>query len=108
MRISRRDFVKSATASGIALSITPLAIAALLGGAMAWSHEARAQQSAKPVVGFLNVDSPQGYAKQLSAFLKGLGENGYVDGHNVAIEYRWAENRIDRCRRWRLIWFIGR
>src|SRR5260370_10274298 len=49
-----------------------------------------------PVIGFLNADAPQGYGRQLSAFLKGLGENGYVDGRNVAIEYRWAGNRLDR------------
>jgi putative ABC transport system substrate-binding protein len=61
----------------------------------AWPITARAQQQV-PVVGFLNADSPQGYGRQLSAFLQGLGENGYVDGRNMAIEYRWAENRLDR------------
>ena len=49
-----------------------------------------------PVVGFLNAESPRGYARPLAAFLKGLGESGYEDGRNVAIEYRWAEGRIDR------------
>src|SRR5450759_4110492 len=49
-----------------------------------------------PVVGFLNVASPQGYARPLAAFLKGLGETGYVDGRNVAIEYRWGEGHSDR------------
>ena len=68
----------------------------LLGGAVVLPLAARAQQPTMPVVGFLNADSPQGYGRQLSAFLKGLGENGYVDGRNVAIEYRWAENRLDR------------
>jgi putative ABC transport system substrate-binding protein len=68
----------------------------VLGSAAAWPLVARAQQPATPVIGFVNVASPQGYAQPLSAFLKGLGETGYVDGHNVTIEYRWAEGRIDR------------
>jgi putative ABC transport system substrate-binding protein len=48
------------------------------------------------VVGFVNVSSAKGHAQQLSAFLEGLDETGYVDGRNVAIEYRWAEDRSDR------------
>ena len=69
----------------------------LLGGtAVAWPLAARAQQPSMPVIAFLNVASPQGYERELSAFLKGLGENGYVDGRNVAIEYRWAGNRSDQ------------
>ncbi len=63
---------------------------------IAWPLATRAQQSAMPVIGFLNADSPEGYARQLSAFLKGLGEKGYVDGRNVVIEYHWAGNRLDR------------
>jgi len=69
----------------------------LVGGAtVAWPFAARGQQSAMPVVGFLNGASPPAYARMLSAFLKGLGETGYLEGQNVKIEYRWAQGEIDR------------
>ena len=69
---------------------------AMLSSAVAWPVVARAQQSAMPVVGFINSASAQNYTRQLEAFLKGLGESGYVDGRNVAVEYRWAEGQNDR------------
>jgi putative ABC transport system substrate-binding protein len=68
----------------------------LLGGTVAWPLAARAQQAAMPVIGYLSVLSAAAIPAYVTAFRQGLGEIGYVEGRNVAIEYRWAEDRYDR------------
>jgi putative ABC transport system substrate-binding protein len=64
----------------------------LLGGALTTARVLRAQQKAMPVIGFLNIASPAS-APLVTAFHQGLSKTGYVEGQNVAIEYRWAEGR---------------
>ena len=90
----------------------------LLGGAAAsWPLSVRAQQASMPVVGFLHSGSPRPYAGRMAGFRQGLGDTGFVEGKDVALEYRWAEGNYERlpqmalesgpsrslrdCRRWR-------
>ena len=75
--LRRRDF------------ITPL------GGAAAWPCAARAQEQV-PVIGYLSARSREDTSHLIAAFQRGLAENGYIEGQNVAIEYRWADNHNDR------------
>jgi putative tryptophan/tyrosine transport system substrate-binding protein len=71
-------------------------IAGLSGAVAVWPLTARAQKPALPVIGFLGGESPDLYEDRLRGFRQGLSETGYVEGRNVAVEYRWAEGRNDR------------
>ena len=64
--------------------------------AVVWPLAARAQLAAVPVIGFIGGESPEPYADRLGAFHQGLKETGFVEGQNVAVEYRWAQSQYDR------------
>jgi putative ABC transport system substrate-binding protein len=83
------------TASGTR-SIGRRAFVALLAGAAAWPLAARAQQPRMPVIGFLSIAAPLPFAHLVAGFRRGWQEAGFVEGRNVAIEYRWAEGQCDR------------
>ena len=70
-------------------------ISAIGGAAAVWPLGARAQQPAKPLIGFLNSASPSAYSAMVAAFQDGLNQTGFVDGRNAAIEYHWAEGDYD-------------
>ena len=68
----------------------------LIGGAAVWPLAARAQQAATPVIGFLQSGVPGPYAGRMAGFRQGLRDTGFVEGKDVAIEYRWAEGNYER------------
>ena len=78
------------------------------GGAVGWQLAARAQQSAMPLIGFLNSTSRDGYQPMLNAFRQGLQELGYVEGRDVALDERHAEGLEERYPSWRPSWSVSR
>ena len=77
----------------------------LIGGAAAtWPLGARAQQPAMPVVGFLNSGAREAFMDRVVGFHRGLNETGFIERHNVAIEYRWAGGQLAHSLRWQPSW----
>jgi hypothetical protein len=68
----------------------------VLGGAVAWPLAGRAQQPSMPVIGLLDQRSPDELTARLRGFRQGLRDSGFVEGENVTVEYRWAENKMER------------
>jgi putative ABC transport system substrate-binding protein len=68
----------------------------LFGAAATWPLAAKSQQKTIPVIGFLGIATAAVYAPWLAAFRRGLADTGYIEGQNLSIEYRWAEDRVDR------------
>jgi putative ABC transport system substrate-binding protein len=68
---------------------------ALVGAAAAWPNAASAQQPTVPVIGFMSARSPEDSAHLVAAFRRGLSESGFIEGQNVAIEFRWARGQYD-------------
>src|SRR5262245_24233609 len=75
--------------------IRPREFITLLGGAAAWPVATRAQQPAMPVIGYLSARTPGDSVEVLAEFRRGLAETGFVEGQNLAIEYRWLEGRYN-------------
>ena len=97
MATTDRDCSSHTISAILAVSMRRREFIAALGGAtVAWPLSTRAQQPALPVIGFLNSESLMTWREEIAAFQQGLAETGFVEGRNVAIEYRWAESHNDR------------